>query len=248
MFYPCSAFDGFFMRTLNSAPETYKTADFLNVDNNHCNHHDLEKTTKLFTEFKKNLTRIPYYKFENDPIPLSKVAKTKFLVSFYDPLINTIRQEIADIALKRIQENKDDFDNANEFDIYTDWHLKDKIEEITNDKRFFAVYRGSKKAIFKGKKGHSVIYVMFVFAEAFEFYQNMFVQKNITPKIFAEKLGFGVFGGIPHGEIGSKWIISDRLHKNDKLSGYEHLGSLHAGRRLELQVFKKHQSLKKHHE
>jgi len=232
MFYPCSAFDGFFIRTINSAPKNYKTADFLHVDNNHGNRrYDLNSAIKLFAKFKKKLNRIPYYKFEQEPIPLNKVTKTDYLISIDDDRINAIQQEFAEIELNRQL-------NTDEWTIFLDCHLHEEIEEIKNAQHFCAVYRGAKKAIFKGKEGHSVIYVMFVFAEAFEFYQHMFVQRGTTPKVFAEKHSCGVFAEIQYDKIGSKWIISDRLNKNDNLNAYTRLDSLHAGWMVQLQVFK----------
>lgn len=233
VFYPCGNFDVFYLRKLNSDPETYKVANFLNVDN-FCfnNFSDIENNTNLFKEFKIKLDSIWYYKFDNEPILQHKIDQSKFLLSFYDQRVNEIRMEMEDISLLNKQ-------TENEWEIFSDEHLREKIEALLSGKSFFALFRGSKKAVYKGIKGHPVVYIMFVFSEAYDFYENTFKNQNITPLVFAEKMSDGNFcTKIDYENLLSKWIFTDRLSENDRIKGYTKLNTIYAGFTTAIQVFK----------
>ena len=170
LFYPCSAFDGYFMRLINSQPDKFKTANFVHVDIGDysiTNPRNIEKTSDLFVKFKANLDKIPYYNFESAPV------------------------------------NREN-------------------EKLTFRSFRSALYRGTKKAIFKGKAGHDSIYVMFALGDAFDFYQKTYVEQNTMPLIFAEKYGKVDFRTeIIQGNLSSKWIISDKLSPTDEIIGYQ---------------------------
>ena len=233
-FYPCSAFDGYFMRLINSQPDKFKTANFVHVDIGDysiINPGDIEKTSDLFAKFKSKLNEIPYYNFESTPLGIEQITNKDLpLVSFYDNQLLEVRQKIQylESEIRRIKESeeikKDDFifSEADGLEFFLLPEVEEKKEKQINDRFLYTLYRGTKKAIFKGKQGHNTIYVMFVLADAFEFYEKIYFEQRVIPTIFAEKYGKVDFRTeIIQGNLSSKWIISDKLSPGDEIIGYQ---------------------------
>ncbi len=88
LFYPCSAFDGYLIRLINSQPDKFKTANFVHVDIGDysiINPGDIEKTSALFNKFKSKLDEIPYYNFESTQVILEnkKLTNSPFVSVLY---------------------------------------------------------------------------------------------------------------------------------------------------------------------
>ncbi len=235
LFYPCSAFDGYFMRLVNSQPDKFKTANFVHVDIGDYSiiyPGDIEKTSDLFAKFKSKLDKIPYYNFDSTPLGIEQITNKDLpLVSFYDNQLTAINvrfqalnRELALLRQTEADANNDDlsFSEADVLDLIVLPDMREEYELMINDRVITAIYRGTKKAIFKGKAGHDSIYVMFALGDAFDFYQKTYVEQNTMPLIFAEKYGQVDFRTeIIQGNLSSKWIISDKLSPTDEIIGYQ---------------------------
>jgi hypothetical protein len=113
LFSRYGAFDGYFMRLINSQPDKFKTANFVHVDSII---NRIAKTSDLFAKFKSKLDEIPYYNFESTPLGIEQITNKDLpLVSFYDNQLLEVRQKIQylESEIRRIKESeeikKDDF-------------------------------------------------------------------------------------------------------------------------------------------
>jgi hypothetical protein len=254
LFYPCSAFDGYLIRLINSQPDKFKTANFVHVDIGDysiINPGDIEKTSALFNKFKSKLDEIPYYNFESTPLGIKQITNKDLpLVSFYDSEIVSITEsfqilntELAELRKTEGPRSNDDWviSKADGLEILVLPDMAEKFELMINDRVITAIYRGTKKAIFKGKAGHDSIYVMFALGDAFDFYQTIYFEQNTMPLIFAEKYGKVDFRTeIIQGNLSSKWIISDKLSPGDEITGYQkEETNLHTRWDHSLEIFKR---------
>jgi len=231
LFSRYGAFDGYFMRLINSQPDKFKTANFVHVESIIIGG-NIAKMSDLFAKFKSKLDEIPYYNFESTPLGIEQITNKELpLVSFYDSEIVSITEsfQILNTELAELRKTEGPRSNgdwviskADGLEILVLPDMAEKFELMINDRVITAIYRGTKKAIFKGNAGHDSIYVMFALGDAFDFYQKTYFEQNTMPLIFAEKYGWVDFRPqIIQGNLLSKWIISDKRSTGDEIIGYQ---------------------------
>ncbi len=214
LFYPCSAFDGFILKTVNSC--TFENQQ-IDLDINHYIYLDhgfyiktdtesIESVKELFDLFCENINRINQYTFEKINFnQLTNNEYSEYLISIDEliPIIDKYYNSKQNFIQAGLEFNEQNEKNENTF-IFTaqDYELAFELNEFDNYHKLFNKTKENKKIVFcaRGTRnnenldilGKEIIYLTFIIDDAIDFYHNFLINRNITPKVLVMKMMAGI--------------------------------------------------------
>jgi len=211
LFYPCSAFDGFILRAVNSCTFDNQNIDldvnhYIYLDHGHFSKIDSESikdVKNLYDSFCDELISINNYTFEN--INFNQITEnlySDYLISIDEllPIINDYydaRENFIQAGNVAHEENENTFIlNAQ------DYELAFEFNEHDNYHNLFETIKENKKIVFCAKgtineenlddTGKEVIFLTFIIDDAIDFYHNFLNNRKITPKVLVMKMMAGI--------------------------------------------------------